>query len=130
MSVGMSSVGVLVPLREMGIAWGYSSSMVICTRVRGGGSLCRLQQQNLFRTSTAIEGTLFKVKHKKSQPRITGVDRWSTTTNLCSTENFPRPSYSTSSYIVISLPSALTRLILCVGSICVQLTIISNSHNY
>ena len=122
MSVGMSSVGLLVRLHGVGVAWGHSSSMVIMCRGRGmvcAGCNC-MTSSGFF---TAIESTLFKVKHiAMSNQKVTAknhwCDRWSTTTNLCSAENFPRPIVTVATpQGVISLPSALTNLTLCVGLI-------------
>ena len=54
--------------------------------------------------------------HGPSQPSITGVDRWSTTINWCSVENFPRPIVKIATPAgVISLPSALINLTVCMG---------------
>ena len=122
MSVGTSSVGKLVFLHGVGIASGHSSSMVIvCSGwvVFVGSS---------FKTSSGV-WALWNVQRsksntypwfiKKSHPRITGVDRWSTTTNVCAVENLPRlivivatPQGAT------SLPSALTSLVVCAGAMC------------
>ena len=88
------------------------------------GSWGRLQLQDFFRTFTVIEDALFKVKHitmsnQKSQPRITGVDRWSTATNLHSAEKFLKPIATVTTPQGVISPPSVTNLTVCVGSICV-----------
>ena len=57
--------------------------------------------------------------HQEVAPRITGVDKWSTTTNVCVVENFPRLIVNVAvPQGVMSLPSALTNLVVCVDVMC------------